>query len=52
MAKHKKKEYKVTVVEHTDITDEELLQRYEQYKELVYKLLFSSEYRKPTEDNV
>jgi len=46
VAKRKPKEYKVVVIEETDVSDEELLERYERYKDLLYSLLFKGEFRK------
>ncbi|MGG2091905.1 hypothetical protein AB1283_04130 [Bacillus sp. S13(2024)] len=51
MGKRKPKEYKVFFIESEEkISDEELLERYRRYENLLYRLLFKGEFRKSKED--
>ena len=49
LGKRKPKEYKVTVIK-VEISEKERIEQYEAYKELLYKLLFTNQYRKSKED--
>jgi hypothetical protein len=43
--RHKKEDYQITVIE-VEVSEEEMLERLGRYKEALYKLLFTNEYRK------